>query len=106
MIAVFPMLENKWEVTIAIQTVLTKNGSLDNAAKNILLAALEKSISLDTYNESADMGNTFSYLEETEERSCDFHIKKFCSSLVSYLVSLTGIGTSKDRNLKKNMCCV
>ena len=65
-IAVFPMLENKWEVTIAIQTVLTKNGSLDNAAKNILLAALEKSISLDTYNESADMGNTFSYLEETE----------------------------------------
>ena len=71
-IAVFPTLENKWEVTITIQTVTTKNGSVYNAEKNILLAALGKSISLDIYNESADMGNTFSYLEEQKKEVVTF----------------------------------
>ena len=74
-------LENKWEVIITIQTIMTKNESVGNGAnynvsetisatvnfieqnkignaeKNVLLAALEKSISSDIYNESVDMAN-------------------------------------------------
>ena len=34
-------------------------------------------------------------------KHCDLHIKKFNSSSVSFLVSLTGIGSSKDKNSKK-----
>ena len=79
--AVFFTLENKWEVIITIQTIMTKNESVGNGAnynvsetisatvnfieqnkignaeKNVLLAALEKSISSDIYNESVDMAN-------------------------------------------------
>ena len=38
----------------------------------------------------------------TEESTCGLHLKKFNSSLVLFLVSLTGIDTSKEKNLKKN----
>ena len=63
---------------------LTKENKITNAEKNILLATLGKSISLDIYNESVDMGNAFCNLAETGESTCDFHIKKFNSSLVSF----------------------
>ena len=51
-------------------------------------------------SQSADMANTFSNLEEIEKSTCDLHLKKFNSSLVSFLGSLTGIDTSKDKNSK------
>ena len=61
-----------------------KENKITNVEKNILLAALGKSINLDIYNESVDMANTFSNLEETEKSTSDLHIKKFNSSLVSF----------------------
>ena len=88
--------------TISATVNLIKENKITSAEKNILLAALGKSISLDIYKESVDMANTFFNLEETEESTCDLHIKKFNSSLVSFLVSLTGIDKSKHRNSKKN----
>ena len=88
--------------TISATVNLIKQNKITNAEKNILLAALGKSINLDIYNESVDMANTFSNLKETEKSTCDLHIKKFNSSLVSFLVSLTGIDLSKDKNSKKN----
>ena len=96
--AVFTTLENKWEVTITIQMIMTKKWIVDNgtnenlsetisatvnlikenkianAEKNILLVALGKSISLDIYNDSVDMANAFFNLEETKKSTCDFHI--------------------------------
>ena len=93
--------------TISATVNLIKENKITNAEKNILLAVLGKLISLDIYNESVDMANAFSNLEETGESTCDFYIKKFNSSLVSFLLSLTGTGTSKDRNSEKNiMRCV
>ena len=85
---------------------LIKENKITNAEENILLVVLGKWISLDIYSESVDMANTFYNLEETEESTCDFHIKKFNSSLVSFLVGLTDIGTSKDGNSKKIIRCV
>ena len=60
--------------TISATVNLIKENKIANAEKNILLAALGKSISLDIYNESVDMANAFFNLEETEESTCDFHI--------------------------------
>ena len=88
--------------TISATVNLIKENKITNAEKNILLAALEKSINFDIYNESVDMANAFSNLEETEKSTCGLHIKKFNSSLVSFLVSLTGIDLSKDKNSEKN----
>ena len=88
--------------TISATVNLIKQNKITNTEKNILLVALGKSINLDIYNESVDMANAFSNLKETEKSTCDLHIKKFNSSLVSFLVSLTGIDLSKDKNSKKN----
>ena len=92
--------------TISATVNLIKENKITNAEENILLVVLGKWISLDIYSESVDMANTFSKLEETEESTYDFHIKKFNSLLVSFLVSLTDIGTSKNRNSKKIIRCV
>ena len=69
--------------TISATVNLIKENKITNAEKNILLAALGKSINLDIYNVSVDMANVFSYLEETEKSSCDLRIKKFISVIFS-----------------------
>ena len=53
--------------TISGTVNLIKENKITNAEKNILLAALGKSISLDIYKESVDMTNTFSSLEEQKK---------------------------------------
>ena len=60
--------------TISATVNLIKENKIANAEKNILLAALGKSISLDIYNDSVDMANAFFNLEETKKSTCDFHI--------------------------------
>ena len=69
--------------TISATVNLIKENKIANAEKNILLAALGKSINLDIYNVSVDMANVFSNLEETEKSTCDLHIKKFISVIFS-----------------------
>ena len=60
--------------TISATVNLIKENKIANAEKNILLAALGKSISLDIYKDSVDMANAFFNLEETKKSTCDFHI--------------------------------
>ena len=60
--------------TISATVNLVKENKIANAEKNILLAALGKSISLDIYKDSVDMANAFFNLEETKKSTCDFHI--------------------------------
>ena len=60
--------------TISATVNLIKENKIANAEKNILLAALGKSISLDIYNDSVDMAKAFFNLEETKKSTCDFHI--------------------------------
>ena len=67
--------ENNSE-TISATVNLIKENKITNAEKNILLPALGKSLHLDIYNESVDMANTFSNLEEIEKSTCDLHLKK------------------------------
>ena len=70
--------------TISATVNLMKENKITNAEKNILLTALGKSINLGIYNESVDMTNAFSDLEETEKSTYDLHDKKFNSSLVLF----------------------
>ena len=65
--------ENLSETISATVNLITEN-KIANAEKNILLAALGKSISLDICNDSVDMANAFFNLEETKKSTCDFHI--------------------------------